>query len=103
MASRKLSEDVRCALCGVPGYVQRTAGKNLPADRDDLFTGKDSEQPDQCNQWRRWRADIEDAVDDADQQARGERKNVHLHGSEPFPTSRLVGARACRSAVTPRV
>lgn len=53
--------------------------KNTLSQRHHLLTQKNAEQADERNDWRRWRAHVEHAVDDANEQASGQCYEVGLH------------------------
>ena len=55
------------------------AGDDAPGQRRNLLADQDAEQSEQGNHRRRRRAHVQKAVDRADEQADGERHEIHLH------------------------
>src|SRR5258705_12646878 len=73
------AENVLCALRLAPRGGEMRALHHALGHRDDLLAYEDAEQPDQRHHRRRRRAHIEQAVDDADQEAGAERQKIDAH------------------------
>lgn len=98
IALRQKAEHVRfdvveprdsCGLLAPDGFRKRT----------DLLADKNAEQSHQRDDWRRRRADIEQAIDDADEQASAKREKIKFHGKAPLgaetaPTGTIGAVRS---------
>src|SRR6266850_6842610 len=73
VAPRQEAENVRRDLRLVPRRGELRARHHVLGQRDDLLAYENAEQPNQRHHGRRWRAHVEQAVDDADQEAGAER------------------------------
>ena len=69
MAARHRAEQVLATPHLLPCRADRGPGDHLAPHRDDLLTEQDAEQADQRDHRRSGRPDVEQAVDDAGQQA----------------------------------
>ena len=72
VATRQLAEDMLATPNVPPGGADRAPRDHLAPHRHDLLTEQDAEQADQRDHRRSRRPDVEEAVDDADQEAGAE-------------------------------